>query len=628
MIVTPTGVGTGATLADFAAGTMRLTGGTMTGPVVLAADPAVALQPATKQYVDTISNVAATGTSTARTLASRFMDEVSVEDQGVVNDPTGVHVAANTAAYQAILNNFAGVARIRHRAGLAVVATALTVPSNADLELDGLLKLAPGATTSFITISGSNLRISGTGTIDGNKSAAPGASAGITTSGTPSNITLEDITITNCVNWPFNLNGSGHRVRGVRASNSGHSCEFVVGAVDCHAEGLSISGIGDVGFSFYGGNTDCSITGSRVTGCRGQGISVLSDLAQSGANTRIVISGNICTYNGYEGISVQDSNSGASTESYINVTGNICLYNSQVSNVSSIDVLNGKGVRIANNICGLGGTSLGPSFGITVDVNSSRCTVSGNTVFNEGQGTTAGVGIVILGSYTVVSDNYVYDDQSTKTLQHAFSGTAGVGCVFTNNRMGPTLGTAFNVTAAADTIIDQYNSVEGAANVRTVNGSLVVGGTAEIVGNLTVDPGGLIKGFQGPSINGLTSFGAGKAGAYLGWDLEGGGQVNLLSFPQGATIQKGEAGFSVYQMTYGGLFNSTTPIMYCDGVGNGSFLLSVAVGGASGPTWTTGTAAPTAVAPVGSMYSRVGGAIGATLYVSRGGGTWAAVAGV
>ena len=54
----------------------------------------------------------------------------------------------------------------------------------------------------------------------------------------------------------------------------------------------------------------------------------------------------------------------------------------------------------------------------------------------------------------------------------------------------------------------------------------------------------------------------------------------------------------------------------------------VKVGSTTGPTWTTGTAVPAATAPVGSLYSRVGGALGATLYVSRGGGTWAAVAAV
>lgn len=50
--------------------------------------------------------------------------------------------------------------------------------------------------------------------------------------------------------------------------------------------------------------------------------------------------------------------------------------------------------------------------------------------------------------------------------------------------------------------------------------------------------------------------------------------------------------------------------------------------GIAGPTWTQGAGVPGATAPVGSLYSRTGGAIGSTLYVSRGGGTWLAVAGV
>jgi hypothetical protein len=54
----------------------------------------------------------------------------------------------------------------------------------------------------------------------------------------------------------------------------------------------------------------------------------------------------------------------------------------------------------------------------------------------------------------------------------------------------------------------------------------------------------------------------------------------------------------------------------------------VQVQSTTGPTWSSGSAAPAATQPVGSIYSRVGGAVGSTLYVSRGGGTWAAVAGV
>jgi hypothetical protein len=55
---------------------------------------------------------------------------------------------------------------------------------------------------------------------------------------------------------------------------------------------------------------------------------------------------------------------------------------------------------------------------------------------------------------------------------------------------------------------------------------------------------------------------------------------------------------------------------------------TINTGGVGGPTWSSGTAAPSTTCPVGSLYSRVGGAVGSTLYVSRGGGTWVAVAGV
>ena len=52
------------------------------------------------------------------------------------------------------------------------------------------------------------------------------------------------------------------------------------------------------------------------------------------------------------------------------------------------------------------------------------------------------------------------------------------------------------------------------------------------------------------------------------------------------------------------------------------------VGSMSGPTWTQGAGPPSSTQPVGSYYSNTTGAIGSTFYVSRGGGTWNAVAGV
>jgi hypothetical protein len=73
-------------------------------------------------------------------------------------------------------------------------------------------------------------------------------------------------------------------------------------------------------------------------------------------------------------------------------------------------------------------------------------------------------------------------------------------------------------------------------------------------------------------------------------------------------------------------------------VANGAASLQVTNGGAqvngaitvnaAGPTITSGAAVPASTQPIGSLYMRTGGAAGARLYVSAGGGTWAAVAGV
>jgi hypothetical protein len=61
---------------------------------------------------------------------------------------------------------------------------------------------------------------------------------------------------------------------------------------------------------------------------------------------------------------------------------------------------------------------------------------------------------------------------------------------------------------------------------------------------------------------------------------------------------------------------------------NGTFLRA-RIGSITGPTWTTGSAVPSAVEPNGSLYSRVTTwAAGATLYVSKGAGAWTAVASV
>jgi hypothetical protein len=64
----------------------------------------------------------------------------------------------------------------------------------------------------------------------------------------------------------------------------------------------------------------------------------------------------------------------------------------------------------------------------------------------------------------------------------------------------------------------------------------------------------------------------------------------------------------------------------------GSLIVDSATGGitvgASGPTLTSGSGAPSATQPVGSLYLNTSGSTGSRLYVSAGSGTWNAVAGV
>lgn len=60
--------------------------------------------------------------------------------------------------------------------------------------------------------------------------------------------------------------------------------------------------------------------------------------------------------------------------------------------------------------------------------------------------------------------------------------------------------------------------------------------------------------------------------------------------------------------------------------GSGNTTANSFIVGTGGPTWTKGTGVPATTTPRGSLFSRTDGAVGSTLYVSQGGGTWNAVA--
>jgi hypothetical protein len=123
----------------------------------------------------------------------------------------------------------------------------------------------------------------------------------------------------------------------------------------------------------------------------------------------------------------------------------------------------------------------------------------------------------------------------------------------------------------------------------------------------------LLGGSDG-NLSGITT-GYNDLGLTIGRNQAGAGNVNFITGSYGAAFYatNGSGVIAAPYLTAGGAGITTPGIVTC---------------GAGQATWNSGTGAPSATRPIGSLYSRTDGAVGTTLYVSRGAGTWAAVAGV
>lgn len=201
----------------------------------------------------------------------------------------------------------------------------LMVPSGTILIIYGTLLLKPAAGGSLLNLSGAGIMIEGNGNLDGNasKQGALPVSAGIITAAGSSNITIRGITVQNCLNWPINVVGTSIcRLVDVICLNSGTSVEFAAGSTNCWARGLSISGIADEGFAFYGGVTNSGIIGSTIANCAAAGIAVLNDAGQPAPCSNIVIGNNICHGNAASGVEVDNGVGATGVHSGIVIVGN------------------------------------------------------------------------------------------------------------------------------------------------------------------------------------------------------------------------------------------------------------------------------------------------------------------
>lgn len=451
-------------------GNMALSG-TLSGAgftSLFASPPAIGGTTAASGAFTTLSGtVTATGSTTARTLANRFADTINVLDWGAKCDG----ITNDTTALQNAITAGAGKARVYvPNTGTVCRTGTLAIPSNTHLTIDGTLFLIAGTDGYVLNISASQsfVTIDGGGTLDGNaanqSSAGGNFSAGIGNSlGSVSYIWISGLTITDVLNWPVNLVTTTHAwLSYLRLTNSGNSVEFAADSVDCWADHLYIAGITDIAFSFYGGCANCGISNSTAIGSNGGGITVLNDAVKPDASKNISITSNIVSGNLNGGVSINTGGGASQQQTNIVVANNVLTGN----NTGEINTLNG-GVFVSNaayvsitgNTISLDGNGTLGATGIALQSNDSYVTINGNTIIDEGQGSTLGVGIAFSGANHVSAQaNYIADDQGTKTMAHAFTGTLGTDNQLIGNHLIGSIGANDGTTPASDSTVAEVNA--------------------------------------------------------------------------------------------------------------------------------------------------------------------------
>lgn len=170
--------------------------------------------------------------------------------------------------------------------------------------------------------------------------------------------------------------------------------------------------------------------------------------------------------------------------------------------------------------------------------------------------------------------------------------------------------------------VNAKSVTSSAAMQITASGTIAITATDLVVPNsATIDAGGTTEVIIGNGTNALQSsqFSVDTSGNVNGQNLSG---TALFTSGPGTIDQGGGT-----QVIIGnGTSALQSNLFLVDSFGNvvgSAFHLGI-----SGPDWSNGTGVPVSTKPRGSLYSRGDGAVGSTLYVSQGGGTWNAVAGV
>lgn len=387
--------------------------------------------------------------STARSIALNAKD-FGAKGDGASDDTDILQLLIDHAA------NRREEALIPSSNGSYRISKALLLPSNLRLRIEGTIQLLNASNCDILDFENgaTNIKVYGSGTLDGNASAQnpSGPIGGIQNpfSGI-SDVRIRDLTITNVHDWPVNItNATDVIIQNAIFSYSGHSAEFAIACSDCHFLNCEAHHIADAGIAMYGGPSNSTILLCKSHDNGAQGIEVINDGSQPAACAGITIMGCQAWNNQYGGISTNSPGSGAQNRR-IQIIGNNC-WNNNLGGIGGtlpsggIDLNGGEYIEITGNSCSENGTAAGGGTGIAIRAPASYVTVSHNTTLNNGMAAGKGLGIAVQGTAAqhdiTIKDNICDDTQNPAWTQYQVvcfdSGSANI--ISTENYLGPTDG--------------------------------------------------------------------------------------------------------------------------------------------------------------------------------------------
>jgi hypothetical protein len=292
-------------------------------------------------------------------------------------------------------------------------------------------------------------------------------------------------------------------------------------------------------------------------------------------------------------ISVQFCTTGVISENLFNISG---CYAISVGSVVSADVLDNK--INSSGILGTGGYFFSSPANVVLRDTSTRAIAAASTP-NMADG----------------SSLYISDGKAVANGSTAFT-SGGTGCIIW--RIGGAWVTIPSAVTAIDGLpIGQTTQAAGGFSLVFINGTAAANRQLNFLTSGSTRwtwqaVGGTESGSNSGSNMALTAYS--DAGGFLYSPFSANRSSGLITLSKGAAISGGSSTID------GAVIGGTTP-----GAVTGTSVRTLST---TGPTWTAGTGAPASTQPLGSMWSRTDGSVGTTLYVSRGGGTWNAVAGV